>query len=150
MIPWLTGAEERIHEKEFVNGWELCGRGSIRKGKWKANFIPKPKGTDKWQLYDLSVDPGEIHDKADSDEVVESWDGERKSGKEILDVLLGHWEDYVRDVGVVPLQPELGTYVVEMEEQMPENAWMEYEYWKKGATVDPGREEFFREPKKFR
>lgn len=150
MMPWLTGTEERVHEKEFINGWELCGRGSIRKGKWKANFIPKPKGTDKWQLYDLSIDPGEIHDKADSDEIVESWSGEKKSGKEILEVLLGHWEDYVKDVGVVPLQPELGTYVVEMEEQMPENKWMEYEYWRPGATVDPGREEFFREPKKFR
>ena len=65
-----------------------------------------------------------------------------------LEELLAHWEQYVVDCGVVPLQPELGTYMVATEEQMPvsaricvqrcgqrrsdveqENAWMEYEYW---------------------
>ncbi|MCJ1374816.1 hypothetical protein MMC20_006048 [Loxospora ochrophaea] len=116
MLPWLTGRAEHIHEQDFIHGWELCGRGAIRKGPWKAVFIPKPKGPEKWQLYDLSVDPGETNDLADAQ-------------AERLEELLGHWETYVTECGVVPLQPELGTYVVATEEQMPENAWMEYEYW---------------------
>ncbi len=129
------GKEPRVHEEEFIHGWELCGRGAIRKGQWKAVFIPKPKGTEKWQLYDLSKDPGEVHDLTDD-------------FPEKLAELLVHWENYVKECGVVPLQPELGTYVVATEEQMPENAWMEYEYWRPGALVD--REKWVREPPKFR
>lgn len=33
--------------------------------------------------------------------------------------LLGHWEIYVVDCGVVPLQPELGTYLIATEETHP-------------------------------
>ena len=134
MLPWLCGKEERVHAIDFVNGWELCGRGAIRKANWKAVFIPKPKGPEKWQLYDLSKDPGEIDDLADAE-------------PKKLEELLEHWEQYVVECGVVPLQPDLGTYMVATEEQMPvsalsfvwsiaivlikiqENVWMEYEYW---------------------
>lgn len=131
MLPWLSGSASRVHPTDFIHGWEICGRGSIRKGPWKATFMPPPKGTDKWQLYNLSVDPGEIHDKADEE-------------PEKMKELMGHWERYVVECGVVPLQPELGTYVVECEEQMKENAWMEYEYWRPGAQEE--REMWFREP----
>ena len=67
MLQWLRGKEERVHATDFVNGWELCGRGAIRKANWKAVFIPKPKGPEKWQLYDLSRDPGEIEDLAEDE-----------------------------------------------------------------------------------
>lgn len=106
MSPWLNGQEERVHEQDHIHGWELCGRGAIRKGNWKADFIPKPKGTETWQLYDLSKDPGEIEDLA-----------EKYPQK--LNELLGHWEKYVTECGVIPLQPELGTYVIATEDQMP-------------------------------
>lgn len=106
MLPWLQGTQSTVHEKEFVQGWELCGRAAIRKAQWKAVFIPKPKGPEKWQLYDLSKDPGEIHDLADVH-------------PETLEELLVHWEKYVKDCGVVPLQPELGTYLEATEAQMP-------------------------------
>ena len=32
----------------------------------KIVFIPKPKGPEKWQLYNLAKDPGEVHDLADA------------------------------------------------------------------------------------
>lgn len=41
-----------------------AGQAAIRQGPWKAVFVPKPAGPEKWQLYDLSKDPGEIHDLA--------------------------------------------------------------------------------------
>ena len=47
------------------------------------------------------------------------------------------WDRYVLETGVVPLAPALGAWVAAMEEQMPENAWMEYEYWKAGARAEP-------------
>ncbi len=51
-------------------------------------------------------DPGEIHDLADLN-------------PSKLEELLVHWDDYVRECGVIPLQPELGAYLDATEEQMP-------------------------------
>ena len=45
---------------------------------------------------------------------------------------------------MIPLNPDLGNFVEAMEAQMPENAWMEYDYWKPGARQEP--EKFTRQP----
>jgi arylsulfatase A-like enzyme len=45
-------------------GGELFGIRSYRCGKWKILKLPPPYGADKWQLYDLSLDPGETTDLA--------------------------------------------------------------------------------------
>lgn len=131
MCKWITGSEERVHDKEFVQGWETCGRAALRFGDWKIVFIPKPKGPEKWQLYNLTDDPGEINDLA-----------EEKPEK--LEQLKGLWDVYVLETGVVPLTPELGNFIEKMEEQMKENVWMEYDYWKPGARDEP--EKFTRKP----
>ena len=68
MFPWLAGKEVRVHEKDFIHGWELCGKDAICKSNWKADFIPKLKGPGKWQLYDLSPDRVETHDLAETNE----------------------------------------------------------------------------------
>ncbi|KAH8923830.1 alkaline phosphatase-like protein [Atractiella rhizophila] len=136
-LAFLKGEEERIHEKDFIQGWEICGRGAIRKGNWKADFIPKPKGTDTWQLYNLDEDPGETTDLAEK-------------YPEKVEELLKAWADYCEACGVIPLQPELGTYILATEEQMPENAWMEYDYWRKGARDPETRDQFIKSPPKFK
>ena len=99
------GEAETVHPKDFVQGWELCGRAAIRAGQWKGVFIPAPKGPHKWQLYNLSKDPGEIHDLSESH-------------AEKLDELLKHWDQYVKECGIVPLHPEHGAYLEATEEQM--------------------------------
>ncbi|MCJ1307845.1 hypothetical protein MMC25_001493 [Agyrium rufum] len=134
MLPFLQGKAESVHPPDFVYGWELSGKAAIRKAQYKAVFIPKPKGPEKWQLYDLSKDLGETDDLAEG-------------MPEKLDELLKLWEDYVKECGVVPLQPELGAYLAATEAQMPENAWMEYDYWKPTALVD--REKFMQKRPKF-
>ena len=54
-------------------------------------------GPATWQLYDLGRDPGEIHDLA-------------LSQPEKLATLIGHWQQYVEETGVVlsasPFQPD--------------------------------------------
>lgn len=100
----------------------------------KAVFIPKPKGTEKWQLYNLRIDPGEVHDLADE-------------YPEKLKELLTLWDQYVLENGVIPLQPELGEYVEALDGQMTESGWMEYEFWHPGAIDKP--EEFLFEPPRF-
>lgn len=84
---YLTGEIDHVHGPDTSIGWELFFHQAIRKGKWKAVFIPKPKGPEKWQLYDLEKDMGELHDLA-----------EQEPG--ILDELIKHWLAYVSEFGV--------------------------------------------------
>ena len=132
--PWATGANPRIHEKDFIQGWETCGRAALRFGDWKIVYIPKPKGPEKWQLYNLHEDPGEIHDLAEK-------------YPDRLNQLLKLWDQYVLETGVIPLNEDLGKFIEATEAQMPENAWMEYDYWKDGARDEP--EKFMRRPARF-
>ena len=57
------------------------------------------------------------------------------------------WDQYVMETGVVPLNPALGELIAASEEQMPDDGWIEYEFWKQGARKDP--EKFFNTPKRF-
>lgn len=140
MLPWLQDKTESIHDDQFVEGWEMSGRAAVRKGNWKAVYLPSTrggpsaKGSDRWELFDLNCDHGEIHDLS----------AERP---DILKDLLHLWDQYVVETGVVPLNPALGNFIEATEEQMPNDGWMEYEYWKKGSKENP--EKFFRTPRRF-
>ncbi|KAJ3496911.1 hypothetical protein NLG97_g2314 [Lecanicillium saksenae] len=139
MVPWLKGESKTVHGNDFVEGWEMCGRAAVRKGYWKAVFLPamgktSAAGSDRWELFNLEKDQGETKDLS-------------KDHPEILAELLQLWDKYVLDTGVVPFSPALGDYIAATEEQMPPNGWMEYEYWKKGAREEP--EKFFVTPKRF-
>lgn len=79
-----------IHtDDDPATGWELYGRAALRKGDWKIVWMPVDSyGKAKWELFDLSTDPGEVDDLADAhpDKVAE---------------LVKDWERYVRETGVV-------------------------------------------------
>ncbi|ODV84879.1 hypothetical protein CANARDRAFT_8016 [[Candida] arabinofermentans NRRL YB-2248] len=104
---YLLGTSDHVHDEETVTGWELFGQQAVRKGNFKALYIPKPYGTGKWQLFDLSKDLGEVHDLA-------------KTNKDKLDELLNHWTQYVAETGLVEVGskvlgtglPEEGGYTV--------------------------------------
>jgi arylsulfatase len=134
MLKFTSGASESIHPTDFIQGWETCGRAAVRCGDWKILFIPKPKGPEKWQLYNLRADPGEVHDLAEQE-------------PERLEKMMKMWDQYVLETGVVPLAPALGQWMEAMDAQMPEDAWMEYEYWKAGARDEP--EKFRKEIPRF-
>lgn len=134
MLPYITGQSPYVHDADHVTGWETCGRAAVRCGDWKILFIPGPKGPERWQLYNLKKDPGEIHDLAEQD-------------PERLERMIKMWDQYVLETGVIPLAPELGQFIEATEAQMPEGAWMEYEYWKDGARDEP--EKFFKNPPRF-
>ncbi|KAJ7176078.1 alkaline-phosphatase-like protein [Mycena crocata] len=137
MLPWIEGGAETIHEKDFVQGWETCGRAACRQGDWKIVYIPPPKGAGRWQLYNLAADPGEITDLAASEPA-------RLAALEKL------WDQYVLETGVIPLSPALGEYIAATELQMAENAWMEFDYWKQGAREAPEDPKFKRAPLRFK
>ncbi len=89
-LPWLNGAAAP-HDTETVTGWELFGRKAVRRGDWKAVFIPKPSGPGRWQLYNLADDLGEVRDLAETH-------------PERLATLLNDWNDYVRANGVIEFE----------------------------------------------
>jgi len=88
LIPYLTGRTDSVHDAETGTGWELFGRRAIRQGSWKALYLPVPFGPARWQLYDLSADPGEIEDQAETHPAK-------------LAELLTLWDRYVEENGVI-------------------------------------------------
>ncbi|KAH8892791.1 arylsulfatase [Thozetella sp. PMI_491] len=64
-LPYLKGDTAEIHAIDHVTGWELFGRRAVRQGGWKALYIPKPYGPEKWQLFNILDDPGETKDLAE-------------------------------------------------------------------------------------
>lgn len=88
LAPYLSGQTNAVHPKDAVTGWEFFGRRGIRKGDWKAIWIPAPEGTGDWQLYDVATDPGETDDRATAEPAR-------------LTEMLALWDDYVERVGVV-------------------------------------------------
>ena len=56
-----------LHQRTLpprVLGHELMGKRSMRKGDWKLIYLPPPYGTNTWQLFNLTHDPGELEDLA--------------------------------------------------------------------------------------
>lgn len=101
-VQYLSDPQERrcIHGDDSTMGWELFDRQALRKGKWKAVMIPEPFGPGKWQLYDLSNDPGETIDLG-------------TSKPEKLQELLKHWDEYSKEVGVAGAAPQYGVLKID-------------------------------------
>lgn len=93
ILPYLQQQQDYIHHENHITGWELFGQKALRKGYWKALFIPAPNGPNHWQLYDLKNDQGEIHDLSEQ-------------YPEKLKELLDDWTGYVKDNGVIENIPQ--------------------------------------------
>ncbi|KAH6896639.1 alkaline-phosphatase-like protein [Thelonectria olida] len=87
-VPHLSGQSVAFHDEEkHITGWELFGLRAIREGHWKALYMNAPRGKDRWELYDLKNDPGEVCDLADEK-------------PEIVERLVQHWEVYYAETGM--------------------------------------------------
>ena len=89
-VSYLSNKSNQVHDDDTVTGWELFGQQAIRKGQYKAVFIPKPLGPEKWQLYNIIKDPGETNDLASVE-------------PKILEELTGHWAVYAAETGLIEL-----------------------------------------------
>lgn len=106
-LPYLQKQRDFIHVEDHVTGWELFGQRALRKGDWKALFIPAPNGPNKWQLFNLKEDQGEIDDLSEQH-------------PEKLKELLELWAVYVKENGVIetaePRNPLIDNESVALEE----------------------------------
>ena len=91
----FAGTSDFVHPDDDVLGWEfLYGRG-VRKGPWKAVYLPlmvNVVSTDlpnnQWLLYNVAEDPGERDDLAAIHPAK-------------LAEMIAAWDQYARETGVV-------------------------------------------------
>ncbi|MBT8479784.1 MAG: arylsulfatase, partial [Gemmatimonadetes bacterium] len=77
MVPLLDGTKQSIRENEGI-GYELFEMRAYFQDDWKLLRLPEPFGTGTWELYNLALDPCEMHDvSAENPDVkaamVEAW-----------------------------------------------------------------------------
>jgi len=95
MVPLLSKNSSTVHGPDEAIGWEYNNFKAIRIGDHKATWISKPFGPSEWQIFDLSVDPGESKDLSTQ---------KPKLRQRLIDA----WDEYAKSVGVVP--PEGGLF----------------------------------------
>ncbi len=89
MVPVLSGAAPSVRGADDWRGWELFGNRALRQGDWKLlSLMPSAGGTGNWELYNVAIDPGEVHDQAAAEPA-------RR------DAMIRLWEQYAADNGVI-------------------------------------------------
>jgi arylsulfatase len=71
---------------------ELFGNRSVRMGNWKAHNINPPLSSGEWELYNLAMDPSEVHNLA------EMYPG-------ILSKMIAIYEQYAEDNHIIAPEP---------------------------------------------
>ena len=88
MVSLLSKESLAIRGPNEAIGWEYNNFKAIRMGNHRAIWIGKPFGPGEWQLYDLSVDPGESKDLS-------------KDKPKLKQRLIDNWDEYAKSVGVI-------------------------------------------------
>ena len=97
IVPLAFENADTIRPDDFTFGWEVFGHRAIRKGDWKLLWLsskpaehrqPLVQDADKWGLFNMKTDPGEVNDLA-------------AEHPEIVAELLIAWDQYVAENGVV-------------------------------------------------
>ncbi len=79
----ITGESDSVHEDQYVTAGYHSGRTYLRQGKWKISTLEPPFAEKFFELHDLSVDPGEVHNLAEAEpekleELTKLWQKQRK------------------------------------------------------------------------
>ena len=95
LVPLLDDRQAKVRQPSEPVGTELFYRRALRKGDWKAVYLPKgsayPRksvGTGSWQLFNIARDPAETQDLAATEPAK-------------LQELIADWNRYAHDKGVV-------------------------------------------------
>ena len=86
----LTGKTKSVHPTDEMIGYELAGSSAIFQGNYKLVINPKTKGTGEWELYDISLDPSEMHNLAND-------------MPDLVAKLKEGYKEYEKENGVVPV-----------------------------------------------
>lgn len=86
----LSGEQQSLYDEDKVIAGEMQNNKWIRKGNYKAVLVTEHYGSNNWELYDLSKDPGETNDLSQSE-------------ADLLKELIQAWDKYAEEVGVIEL-----------------------------------------------
>ena len=86
----LTGKKAVVHDEAETICYELAGSSAVFKGKYKLSKNPSPKGSGKWELYDIVNDPSELHNLA-------------KEHPKLVKELIAAYKAYEKRTNLVPV-----------------------------------------------
>ena len=98
LLPLLSGEASAVYDDDTALSWELFGMRAVRKGDFKLLRLIEPYGHDKWQLYNLTKDPGETVDLS-------------KEMPELRSEMIEIWKRYSEETGVI--LPSLNVFTKE-------------------------------------
>ena len=83
MLSFLAGEIETVHSMDYVTTLYHGGRAYLRQGDWKISNLEPPFDENDFELFNLSADPGETNNLAEShadkyEELLELWRDNRK------------------------------------------------------------------------
>jgi arylsulfatase A-like enzyme len=87
--PLLNGTVNRVHGQNEIVADEMFNNSAVYMGDWKATKHPPPVGDGKWQLFNLTSDPGQNYDVA-------------SQHQDILQKMIDGYDTYAKNVGVIP------------------------------------------------
>jgi len=90
LVPILRGEKTEIYP--FIAGYFQDSQRMIRESNWKLIWYPR---IDRWQLFDVSADPDELHDLIDD---VSQKDRIGDLRRKLLDWLKEHRDPIVTDL----------------------------------------------------
>ncbi len=118
-----SATTEEFAQREL--GMEMWGGRALRRGPWKVVHMPRPFGTNDWQLFHVRDDPAESRDVS-SEHV------------EIRDELVEAWERYARNNNVI--LPDRSQYDG-LEDQLPPRPPVDAPDWPRGQEPNWTSEE---------
>jgi arylsulfatase len=93
----LTDKTAAVHPDTETIGYELAGSSAVFRGKYKLVQNLPPKGTGKWELYDIEADPSEVYDLA-------------KKKPKLAAELQAAYSDYAKANNVVPVPADYNPF----------------------------------------
>ena len=94
VLPFMRGETSTHRAKDEWVGYELMGNSALFKGDYKARLQATwlkgfgVAGTGSWQLYNIKLDPSELHDLSEQQ-------------PELMAELVGNYEEYSESVGII-------------------------------------------------
>ncbi|MEM1120818.1 MAG: sulfatase-like hydrolase/transferase [Bacteroidota bacterium] len=96
LLPVINGTKTDIYTPDEPVGMEAAKQAALFKGDYKLAYVGKPYGDGVWRLYNLTIDPGETKDLAESK-------------PKLFQEMMADYEAYKAEVGVLEMPEDYET-----------------------------------------
>jgi len=90
LLPILKGKAQSVYDDDDIRAIEVSGNSALYKGDYKILRSVLPAGDGKWRLFNLAVDPGEVHDLS-------------AQQPDRLENMLAEYANYTAEMGVLEM-----------------------------------------------